>query len=460
MSKGGWSVKTFVIIVCCICAVGACVAPAEADASERDISRVWTIEEFAEVALAQSRSYLAARESLQTAAIGEKQATPIYASGATASGAWAGASGSSGPSAEARHTARVSVKAPLTDKLSVGADYTADKSTYTLKLSYTPLAGVIGTDLARGFPTSILGSWGPTDAATSAKELAARKLDDARSAALLDARKTYIGALKTIKARRTAEEEHTLAGLELSIAERRFTSGLSSELEVEQARLNLLDAELALMKADTDERWMRKRLSAMTGQDMSAAVLEDLPDFDLATPDLEALVSAARQHDVDLAQAEAELANAVRALESARSLLPSIQVDAETTVGDWSPQFTVSANWSISLSRSMEIEKAVVKVEQRRRAVDEAYSSISDSVAKNLDYLAIEIASMEKWRRQSEESEESHRKTLESYQEGEVLLIDMERARLNLQKSRNNYLAHWGAVWEMWYTLVDLSMHE
>jgi outer membrane protein TolC len=49
---------------------------------------------------------------------------------------------------------------------------------------------------------------------------------------------------------------------------------------------------------------------------------------------------------------------------------------------------------------------------------------------------------------------------LESYQEGEVLLVDVERARLNLQKSRNNYLAHWGAVWEMWYTLADLSMHE
>ncbi|MBP7868869.1 MAG: TolC family protein [Firmicutes bacterium] len=452
--------RMFVTIVCCICAIGACASPAEADASPGDMSRVWTIEEFAEAALAQSRSYLAARESLQTAAIGERLATPIYSAGATASGAWAGASGSSGPSAEARQTARVSVKAPITDKLSVSADYTTDKSTYTLKLSYTPLAGVIGSDLVRRFPASILGSWGPTDAATSAKELAALKLDDARSAALLDARKTYIGALKTIKARRIAEEEHTLAGLELSIAERRFKSGLSSELEVEQARLNLLDAELALMKAETDERWMRKRLSAMTGQDMSDAVLEDLPDFDLEAPDLKILVSAARQNDVDLAQAETELASAVRALESARSLLPSVQVDAETTVGDWSPRFTVSANWSISLARSMEIEKAEIRVEQRQRAVDEACSSISDSIAKNLDYLAIEIASMEKWRRQLEESEESLRKTLESYQAGEVLLIDMERARLNLQKSRNNYLAHWGAVWEMWYTLVDLSMHE
>lgn len=198
----------------------------------------------------------------------------------------------------------------------------------------------------------------------------------------------------------------------------------------------------------------------MTGQDMSEAVLEDLPDSHRAAPDLEVLVSAARQNDVDFAQARADLASAVRALESARSLLPSVQVDAETTVGDWSPRFTVSANWSISLSRSMEIEKAVIKVEQRQRALDEALNSVSDSVAKNLDYLAIEIASMEKWRKQLEESEESHRKTLESYEEGEVLLVDLERARLNLQKARNNYLAHWGAVWEMWYTLVDLSMHE
>lgn len=452
--------RMFVVIVCCICAVGVHVVPAHAEASPGDSVRVWTIEEFAEATLAQSRSYLAARESLQTAAIGEKLATPIYAAGATASGVWASGSGSSGTSSEARQTARVSVKAPITDKLSASADYAADKSTYTLKFSYTPLAGVTAADIVRRFPASILGSWGPTDAATSAKELAALKLDDARSAALLEARKTYIGALKTTKARRIAEEEHRLAGIELSITERRFMSGLASELEVEQARLNLLDAELALMKADTDERWMRKRLSSMTGQDMSEAVLEDLPDSHRAAPDLEVLVSAARQNDVDLAQARAELASAVRALESARSLLPSVQVDAETTVGDWSPRFTVSANWSISFARSMEIEKAAVRVEQRQRAVDEASSSISDSIAKNLDYLAIEIASMEKWSKQLEESEESHRRMLESYQEGEVLLVDVERARLNLQKARNNYLAHWGAVWEMWYTLADLSMHE
>ena len=446
--------RIFVIIVCCICAMGVCAAPAEAEVSPGDISRLWTIEEFAEAALP-SHEAIFRRESLQASAIGETAFRYMPARGLRC---WASASHR--PIGRGRQTARVSVKAPITDKLSLGADYTADKSTCTLKLSYTPLAGVTGSDLVRAFPSSILGSWEPADTATSAKELAALKLDDVRSAAVLDARKTYISALKTIKARHVAEEERRLAVLEMTIADKRLRSGLSGELEVEQARINLLDAELALTKAETDERWMRKRLSAMTGQDMSGAILEDLPDFDLTVPDLEGLLSTAVRCDTDLAQAKADLASAVRALESAKSLLPSVQVDAETTVGDWMPRFTVSANWSISLSRSMEIEKASIKVEQRQRALDEALSSMGDSVAKNLDYLAIEIASMEKWRKQLEESEESHRKTLVSYEEGEVLLVDLERARLNLQKARNNYLAHWGAVWEMWYTLVDLCMHE
>ena len=437
--------RVFVIIVCCIWAIGVCAAPAEAEAPPGDTLRMWTIEEFAQAALSESRNYLAARESLQTAAISEKLAIPFYAASATASGKEAG---------------KASVKAPITDKLSVSANYSVDKSTCTLKMSYSPLAGVTGSDLVRGFPAGVLGSWGPADTATSAKELAALKLNDSKSAAMLDARKTYISALKTIKARDIAEEERRLAQLELTIAQRRFGSGLSGELEVEQAGINLLDAELTLMKAETDERWMRNRLSNMTGQDMSGAILEDLPDFDLTAPDLEGLVSAAVRGDADLAQAQADLGSAVRALESAKSLLPSVQIDAETDAGDWSPRFTVSATWSISLSRSMEIEKAAIKVEQRKRALDEAYSSIGDTVAKNLDYLAIEIASIEKWRKQLETSEESHRKALESYEEGEVLLVDLERARLNLQKSRDNYLTHWGAVWEMWYTLVDLSMHE
>lgn len=455
--------RVFVIIACCVCAIGVHVVPAHAEASPGDSVRVWTIEEFAEAALVQSRSYLAARESLEMAEISEKLAIPLYGSIATLSSVRTGSVGSPsppGPSSESKDGERVSVKAPITDKLSLTANYAVEKSSCTLRLSYTPLAGMTASDVARQFPSWLLGSSGPADAATSAKELAALKLEGARSAALLDARKTYISALKTIKARSITQEEHRLAGLELAIAEKRFRLGLSSELEVEQARINLLDAELALMKAETDERWMRKRLSAMTGQDMSSAILEDLPDFDLTAPDPEVLVSAAAGRDADLAQARADLANAARALESAKSLLPSVQVDAETALGDWSPRFTVSANWSISLSRSGEIEKAAIKVEQRQRALDEAVTAIAEAVTKNLDYLKVEVASMEKWRRQLEESEESHRKALESYEEGEVLLVDLERARLNLQKARNNYLAHWGAVWEMWYTLLDLSMHE
>jgi outer membrane protein TolC len=456
-------VRVFVIVMCCVCAIGMCVAPADAVASPENNPGLWTIHEFAKAALRESGSYLAARESLQTAEISEKLAIPFYGSSITVSSVRTGSVGSpdpSDPSSESKDGDRLSVRAPITDKLSMTASYAIDKSSCTLRLSYTPLAGMTGSEVIRQFPSWLLGSVGPGDASTSTKELAALKLDDARSAAILDARKTYISALKTIKARHIAQEEHRLAQLELAIAEKRFRLGLSSELEVEQARINLLDAELALMKAETDERWMRKRLSAMTGQDMSNAILEDLPDFDLTAPDLGALVSAALGRDVELAQANAELASAVRALESARSLLPSVQVDAETTLGDWSPRFTVSANWSISLSRSGEIEKAAIKVDQRQRALDEATTAVAEVVAKNLDYLTIEIASMEKWRKQLEESEESHRKALESYQEGEVLLVDLERARLNLQKARNNYLAHWGAVWEMWYALIDLSMHE
>ncbi|HON41836.1 MAG TPA: TolC family protein [Bacillota bacterium] len=455
--------RTFAIIVCCICAIGVCAAPADAEVSPGNSPSVWSIDEFAEAALSESRSYLAARESVETAEISERLAIPFYGFGVTLSSVRTGSIGSAnspGPSSESKDGERVSVRAPITDKLSLTANYAIDKSSCTLKLSYTPLSGMTGSDVIRQFPSWLLGSSGPTDAAISAVELAALKLDDARSAALLDARKAYISALKTIKARDIAREEHRLAGLELAIAEKRFGLGLSSELEVEQAKINLLDAELALMKAETDDRWMRKRLSAMTGQDMSSAILEGLPDFDLTAPDLEALVSAAVGRDADLAQAKAELATAVRTLESAKSLLPSVQVDAETTVGDWSPRFTVSANWSISLSRSGEIQKAAIRVEQRQRALDEATTAVTEAVAKNLDYLTIEVASMEKWRRQLEESEESHRKALESYEEGEVLLVDLERARLNLQKARNNYLAHWGAVWEMWYTLVDMSMHE
>ncbi len=134
---------------------------------------------------------------------------------------------------------------------------------------------------------------------------------------------------------------------------------------MEQAELSVLDAEIALVKAENEERWARRELSKLAGVDMLEAELEDLPQFSLDMPSLDVMIEAAFESDVELAQAELGLDSSIRELEAIRSLLPTVSAEVQFPSGSSVPKFVASATWSISLSRSLEAQKAEINVDQR-----------------------------------------------------------------------------------------------
>jgi len=424
-------------------------------------SEVWTIDRFVDAVVERSDTVVKAKEALRTAQLNAGLAKPINSLSVSAAGTWRNqVDRTSG----LKDSQTLSVRIPLTDKISLSGDYTVNDGSGKVGISYSPFAGATLSEIRSDFLGAAVGSIGPSEEALDAVKKAELALVEAYATARLNARKTYIDALKTIKSREAAEEEYRLAEIRYEIAKRRYELGLAPESDVESAESALLDAEISLMRARNEEEWLRRSLSEMTGRAMSDAEFADLPEFSQPIPEVEDLVASAMAVNSQLMQAKKDVESARKALESARSLLPQFKLDVSAgnkeskTASDGgnggSPSITFTASWSISLSRQYEIDKAALALEQRERALEDVRKSLAEEIEKSVSDLKIEVYSMRKWKSQLEAAEESYRKALESYEKGETLLVDVDAAALNLKKTRDSYMNSWGSVWSLWYSLV------
>ncbi|MEA4884397.1 MAG: TolC family protein [Clostridia bacterium] len=419
----------------------------------------WSIDAFVEAAVNTWKNSLDAQSQLDLATISEGLSIPVRSASLTVSGgvSTAGSSGAD-PSADRSDAKKISAKVPITERVGITGSYDMDRSTGSIKLSYTlPRTWLaVGSSGVSGLARKLLGSAGPSEEGESALAMARLKLVAAEGSMRLNARKAYINALKSVKASAIAQEEHRLAQVALEIAKRRRDAGIAADSEVAQAGLTVLDCEIALAKAVNDEKWMKLELAKMSGEDMTQAQFGDLPEFGAEIPSLEDLVHAATNYDVELAQAQASLDSALRDLESVKSLLPTVAIEAQLSSGDSAPKLTASANWSIALSRSLDVRKAEITAEQRRQSVGNKREALAETIEKSLEQLNMDTWSAARWQAQLEESQRSYDTALQSYKQGDLLLVDLERAQLNLKRSRDNYVANWGGVWQTWYTLMNM----
>jgi len=431
------------------------------DSARYDGVNVWNMDRFVDAVVERSDTVVRAREALYVAQLNASAATPINSLTVSATGSWSNRAGdmmadqTGGQSGE-KESKSLNVRAPITDKVSLTANYTTARGeTTTIGFSYTPFSGATLSDIKEDFLGTAVGRATASQSALNAVEKAELALIEAIAAAKLNARTTYIDALRTIKSREAAEEEYRLAEVRFEIAKRRYELGLSPESDVEAAKSSMLDAEISLIRAKNDEEWLRRNLSKMTGEVMSDAEFVDLPEFSEAIPDVDDLIESAMAANTQLMQAEDDVKSAQSALESAKSLLPEFKIDVSARDrDDWSPRVTFTASWSISLSRSHEVNRAALALEQKERALEDIRESLATEIEKTVDRLKIDIYSMERWKSQLEAAEESYRKALDSYERGEALLIDVDTAALNLKKTRDSYMNSWGSVWSQWYSLV------
>lgn len=426
---------------------------ARTDAAQDDDAMVWTIDRFVDAVVERSDTVVRAREALYVAQLNASAATPLNSLTVSATGSW---SNREIGQTNDKESQSLTVRVPITDKFSLSAGYrTTAGGTTTIGFSYTPFSGATLSDIREDFLGSAVGHATASKAALDAVKKAELALVEAVATAKLNARSTYIDALTMIKSREAAEEEHRLAEIRLEIARRRYELGLSPESDVEAAESSLLDAEISLIRAKNDESWLRRNLSEMTGEAMSDAEFADLPEFSEPIPDVEDLIASAMAMNSQLIQAEDDVKSAKKTLASAKSLLPELKLDVSADDRhDWSSTVTFNANWSISLSRPYEVDKAALALEQKERSLEDARESLAIEIEKSVSNLIIDIYSMERWKNQLETTEESYQKALDSYEKGEALLVDVDAAALNLKKTRDSYMNSWGSVWRLWYSLV------
>jgi len=92
-------------------------------------------------------------------------------------------------------------------------------------------------------------------------------------------------------------------------------------------------------------------------------------------------------------------------------------------------------------------------VDDKQKAYDKAVRSIKDGITKALENLEIESAYMYKWKAQLTKAEEDYAKALSDYEDGKVLSVGLEAAKLSFAEARDSYMYHWNTLWEIWYSL-------
>ena len=450
---------------------GAGTVDVETLAAGAGSGTLWTIDSFVDAAVETWRKSLDATSRLELAEISEKLSVALRSSSITLSGGISNQDGSGGgaPSGDRSDGERVSVRVPVTERISVTGSYDFDRETGSVKISYTLpktwLAGAGAAAVTTAATVALVsgGCWDDREAPGASAERQARQAANmsvlehraAEASTRLAAQKAYINAIKSVKATAVAREELRLAEVALEIARRRREAGIAADSEVEQAAMKVLDCQIALARAENDERWMRLDLAEITGVDMSNATFADLPEFDMEVPELEALVEAALNNDLNLIKAHLELDSALSDLDAARSLLPAVSVDVQLSTGGSKPVVSASASWSLDGSRGLNIRRAEIAVERQRQAVEARRKAVVEEVQRSVEQLNLDLWSAEKWRSQLENAQKAYDEALKAYAEGDLLMVDLERAQLNLTTARNNYMANWGGVWQAWYSLMN-----
>ncbi len=121
---------------------GAGTVDVETLAAGAGSGTLWTIDSFVDAAVETWRKSLDATSRLELAEISEKLSVALRSSSITLSGGISNQDGSGGgaPSGDRSDGERVSVRVPVTERISVTGSYDFDRETGSVKISYTPVS--------------------------------------------------------------------------------------------------------------------------------------------------------------------------------------------------------------------------------------------------------------------------------------------------------------------------------
>jgi len=344
----------------------------------------------------------------------------------------------------------------------VGAARAATLPQVGLSGSYAQSEGTLGTSGGGASPEGysaalsmrqLLFDSGRTPAliheAESGRDAISATRDEVEQAVVFGARQTYFGVLAAGQVLEAQTQARDLSALHLKVAQARYQEGIAPKADVTKAQVELANAELDLIRAQSGVSLAYAALSNALGlpATTSLTVTGDLQSPG-AQPALETSLAFAYQNRPELKRADADLQAARSAVAVAASgTRPSLYATAST---NWLDNSSVSdSGYAAGVTISFPLWDGGGTAARARQARAEVASSqaASDNAKQQVGlevqqaYLNVveadqRIATAEKLVAQAEEN---HRIAQGRYESGVGPMIDVVDAQTALTAARTSY---------------------
>ncbi len=398
----------------------------------------WDIEKVVETALQNSEAIIQAREEIRKKELDLQMLRAVRSSSLTVS------------------TGRTRMKNPLTGEYEIFGE-----EEIKLNIPLTPKL-VVESSLIIGEPALVRLDYYPlaenVEEARAQLDLSLQQLEFQKIMVQteLEARKRYIELLAAEKSLRQAKEDRMLAEKTLAITEYRFQAGLVGKTELEKAKVGVLETRMREASVEMREQTARQSLSCLLKVDLSEAKFAELPEFPIYYLSADEMLENALANDVELKRARLLLIFAQENLERIKKNKPVIVLGAKTDTENWEWELSAGLTWTINAAYPERVKKAEIEVIQQERAVNLAVETVEDSLTAVIKDFEMQRMNIDILEYKKDLAGRAYIDAQRKYEQGEILLIDLERARLQAQEAQDDFINGWNNLWQAWYSLLAI----
>lgn len=396
------------------------------------IQEEWDIEKVVKAALENSEAIIRVGEELRQIEIDLQTTKAISQSALTVTGEVTRTKNPITGKYELNDEEEIMLSIPLTPKLVVGAPA-------TVHLDYYPFAESV-------------------EEAEAQLNLSLKQLEFQKTMAHteLEARKQYITLLAARKKKQQAEESLILAEQALMITERRFQAGLVSGEELDRAETEILEAQVQLASMKMDEYVALRTLSRLIKSDLSKSVFIELSAFPEKYNTDTKMLENVLKNNIEIKKSQLLLVFARENLKRVKKNRPVITLSAITDTEDWELALSGSLTWKIEVIYPRRLELAEIAVKQQERIIETLRETVEDSLAIAIRDFELQYIKTEALEHKKNLATRSSIDAQKKYENGEILLVNLEKVRLAARIAQEDYITGWNNLWQAWYVLLAI----
>ncbi len=401
----------------------------------------WTVEEVVEAGLAESSSVEEAEETVLDR-MHDISADKFYNDiGLSLSGSVSGQV--TDPINTGKLSGSVGLSVPVSPQVSLSSSLNSELR-YGFNLSVKPfLRSTKKGDLENSYQRALIA------------------LDTTQLETEVSIRKAYIDTVLAVMARELLEQETQIKETIFEMKQSIFESGRSSLDSVNKAESDFLSTKRRLMQAELTEYRMRRELQAITGTDMTAAVLAPIEG---AIPVLDGdNIDEIISDSIAVKLLEMELDALRRQLKATPGFDPSVSISGSVN-GDiddpaGGPMFSLGVTLNLSPRSFDTYERSALQedIEDKIENIEEKKYSLETSLKTALINYEIKQFYIEEMERNLENQKANLEQTKYLYEIGEKLQLDILSAELAVKNAEQALRSARYDILRAYYDFLVLS---